>query len=663
VSLDPADSLLRSYLGKAFYEEKRTALASQQFTLAQTLDAQDPTPWLYQAIQQQSVNRPVEALESLQRSIELNDNRAVYRSRLLLDEDLAARSASLARIYDDLGFQQLAFVEGWKSLNVDPANHSAHRFLSDSYSVLPRHEVARVSELLQAQLLQPLNLIPVEPQLAASKLFILAGAEPTNPAFNEFNALFERNRISLYASGVAGTKGTFGDSLTLSALWDKLSMSVGQFHFETDGFRANNDLKEDIYNVFVQASPSHRTSVLAEFRAVRLDQGDIIRFDPDRFLPTRRDREDTDTVRLGFRHAYTPGSVLIAAAAYGKVDATTVLDPDTRLDLDDDGFAGEAQHLLSWEPFHVITGFGHFEGDRKTVFGLFGERLVLEDRPISHTNLYLYSSINYPKPLVTLLGASGDLFDGVIEREQVNPKLGLTWTPLTGTTLRAAAFRVLKRSLVSSQTIEPTQVAGFNQFFDDPEGTTAWRYGVALDQVLSRRLYVGAELSRRDLKVPFTDLSGEEPEVRRVDWREDLGRAYAYGTPHPWLVLSAEYYYERLRRDADFVGEEEILKARTHRLPLGIGVFHPSGLIARLKATYAHQSGDFGDPVSGTLSGSDDFWVLDAALAYRLPRRWGLISLEAKNLLDERFRYQELDPARPLFSPERLVLLKLTLVY
>ena len=44
----------------------------------------------------------------MQKAIELNDNRAVYRSRQLLDSDLAARSASLARIYSDLGFQQLA---------------------------------------------------------------------------------------------------------------------------------------------------------------------------------------------------------------------------------------------------------------------------------------------------------------------------------------------------------------------------------------------------------------------------------------------------------------------------------------------------------------------------------------------------------------------------
>src|SRR5206468_5927268 len=97
-----------------------------------------------------------------------NDSRAGDRSGLQLDSDRAARSASLGRIYSDLGFQQLALVEGWKSVNTDPSNFSAHRFLADSYSVLPRHEIARGSELLQSQLLQPINITPIQPRLAES---------------------------------------------------------------------------------------------------------------------------------------------------------------------------------------------------------------------------------------------------------------------------------------------------------------------------------------------------------------------------------------------------------------------------------------------------------------------------------------------------------------
>ena len=78
---------------------------------------------------EQTQNRPVEALRDLQKSIDLNNNRAVYRSKLLLDQDQAARGSSLARIYDNLGFEKRALMETAKSLSLDPASHSAHRFL------------------------------------------------------------------------------------------------------------------------------------------------------------------------------------------------------------------------------------------------------------------------------------------------------------------------------------------------------------------------------------------------------------------------------------------------------------------------------------------------------------------------------------------------------
>ena len=100
VGLDFTNSLLRSYLGKAYFEEKRDPLDARQFALAKQLDPLDPTPYLYDAIRLQSINRPVDAMLSMEKSIELNDNRAVYRSSQLLDSDRATRQANLAQIYD-----------------------------------------------------------------------------------------------------------------------------------------------------------------------------------------------------------------------------------------------------------------------------------------------------------------------------------------------------------------------------------------------------------------------------------------------------------------------------------------------------------------------------------------------------------------------------------
>ena len=326
-ALDTSNSLIRSYLGKAFFEERRDTLAGRQYQIAKELDPADPTPWFYDAIRKQTDNRPVEALKDLQQSIALNDNRAVFRSRFLLDDDLAARSASLGRIYQDLGFQQLALSEGWKSVAAQPGNFSAHRFLSDSYRVLPRHEIARVSELLQSQLLQPLNINPVQPQLGRSDLAVLQGSGPGQASLNEYNSLFLRNRFALQASGVAGSNETLGDELVHSAIYNKLSYSIGQYYYKTDGIRENNDQRNEIYNGYAQGMVSPKTSWMFELRYDEDEYGDLTMvIDPSvyDFSPTIRTVAEQKNGRLGFRHDFRPHSTLIGTAALdsGNTDIT-----------------------------------------------------------------------------------------------------------------------------------------------------------------------------------------------------------------------------------------------------------------------------------------------------------------------------------------------------
>lgn len=660
VSLDPSDSLLRSYLGKAYYEERNPALAADQFKLAEQLDPNDPTPWLYDAIRLQSVNRPVEALQSLQRSIELNDNRAVYRSRLMLDEDRATRSSSLARIYDDLGFQQLALVEGWKSLDRDPANYSAHRFLADSYSVLPRHDIARVSELFQAQMLQPLNLTPVQPQFTLSRSFILAGAGPADPSFNEFNALFERNRVSLLASGVVGSNDTWGEQLVVSGLWDRFSISVGQFHYESEGFRPNNDQTRDVYSILAQAAISPSTSILGIFRAFDFDRGDLqLRLDPDNFSTILRQEEDEYSARIGLRHDFSPRSTLLAWVGHAYATDRALVDVDFEITVKDKAYIGELQHILRLDRFDLISGFNYADVQLYIIQD-FADVATSERFHTQHATLYAYSLFRYIPDTTVTLGVSVDMLEGLgdIDTTQWNPKVGVTWAPHPSTTLRGALFRTFKRLLTNDQTLEPTQIAGFNQFFDDVNGTDTWRYGLAIDQELLPSLYAGLEASRRDLTVPLGATG-----VEKLDWQEDLGRAYLYWAPLRWLALGATYQYERLKRDPEARNFEQIAELRTHRIPVDVSLFHPTGLTLRLRGTYVNQRGDVSDAEGVVSSRGDDFLVFDAALTYRLPRRWGLLSLEARNLFDQRIHFQDTDPANPTIYPERLILARFTFAF
>ncbi|MBI5073706.1 MAG: TonB-dependent receptor [Nitrospirae bacterium] len=674
VSLDTGNALIRSYLGKAYHEEKRDSVASDQFIMAEAADPKDPTAFFYSALQKQTQNRPVEALQDLEKSMALNDNRAVYRSRLLLDEDQAARGASLARIYDDLGFQQLALSEGYKSVNADPANASAHRFLSDSYAALPRHEIARVSELLQAQLLQPVGLNPVQPHLADPGSFILQGSGPADAGFNEYNSLFNRSRFSLLMSGVVGSHNTFGDEMVVSGLHDRLSLSVGQFHYETDGFRKNNDVRQDIYNVFVQYSVSSRTSVQAEFRKEIKSYGDLaLRFFQDNFSETLRNKDEMTSARIGLHHSLGPGSDLIANIGYQKSKFTyhEIFPPViSSFDLDvvdDHSLSSEVQYLLKREKFDLIAGLGYFSIDRnvtsKYVFVAPPESVKdTMDNKISHENVYLYSKINFHKDFIFTLGLSADLLKGAnFDKDQLNPKFGLIWSPLPDTTIRAAIFRTLERTLTSSQTIEPIQVAGFSQFFDDGEGTDAWTYGIGIDQKLSKNVSAGLEYSHRQLDLPVKVISsGGSPVIKVADWKERFGRAYLYWTPHKWIALSAEYLYERFDRDPASFPEVEHLD--THRFPLAINFYHPSGITAKAKATYITQEGKF-SPLTSPFAVSDqsNFWLFDASIGYRLPKRIGMISIVGKNLFDKSFKYQDIDPKSPIIQPGRSVFFKLTL--
>ena len=55
--------------------------------------------------------------------------------------------------------------------------------------------------------------------------------------------------------------------------------------------------------------------------------------------------------------------------------------------------------------------------------------------------------------------------------------------------------------------------------------------------------------------------------------------------------------------------------------------------------------------------------VVDAAVGYRLPNRFGFVTLEGRNLLDEEFKFQDTDPANPQIYPERLILARFTLAF
>lgn len=659
--LDPNNALIRSYLGKAYYEERRNPLAEDQFNLAKERDPKDPTPYFYDAIRKQTSNRPVEALHDMQKAIALNDNRAVYRSSLLLDKDIAARGAALGRIYNELGFSQRGLVEGWRGLAQDPTDYTSHRLLSDSYSTLPRHDLAHASELLQSQMLQPINITPVQPRLAESQLFLLGGLGPSALSLNEFNPLFERNRFSLLTSGLVGSNNTYSDEVVHSGLWDNFSYSLGQFHYQTDGFRRNNDIDVNIYNAFVQGRITADLNVQAEYRHREVERGNLESFfsapvgsPQDDFVNTFRRRSESDTYRFGTHWSPTKQSDFLGSFIH--IDQFTAFGFD-KSDLNvarNRANIGEVQYIHRLGSIKSILGGGYSHLDTTESISQSG-------------NGYLYTHILYPSNIDWTLGISYNELDDtkfLKHLNTINPKFGLLWNLSSNTVFRAALFRTVNGSKLSYQTLEPVQVAGFNQIYDDDYRTEALRWGIGLDHKFNSILSGGIEISRRYLDIHNILENDENITIgENVDhWRESNYRAYLLWSPHPRWTGTLEYFRENFNN----VGEFSPLDTETQVIPIGLSYFDPNGLFVKFKSSFYNQSVNLDGEHP-----SDNTVFLDLSLGYRLPERRGLIEVQFQNLLDQNYRYEGLQDRQPTdtggvppfmpFSPEFTVFARLTL--
>ena len=558
-NLDPNDSLTRSYLGKAYYEQKNSKVAATEFELAKQLDPKDPTPWFYGAIKKQTENREVEAVQDMRKAIELNGNRAVYRSKLLLDDDLAARGSALGRIYNQVGFQRLGQLEAFNSLNSNPANYTAHRLLSDSYLNVPRHDMARVSSLLQAQLLQPINITPLQPQQAERNLLTVSGLGPTNPSMNEFNPLFARNQVSLLPSATAGSFNTWGNETVLSGIYDKFSGSLGQMHYATSGFRNNNDIDQNLYSAFLQGQISPNFNVMAEYRHADTENG---------FLPliftnsipelalqkqyqlfqqmTYRRHNTTDIYRIGSRWSPMPSSDLLTTIAYQDENEQLKEIQRSGTQYDNSNThsgSGEMQYLQRYKFVDSVLGAGLTRRDGHMV----NHYPDLYNRSNIHSvgaNGYAYFHANYPNRMIwTLgLGVNSLTFDTIgVDNTYVNPKVGLTWQVFDNTALRLAYFQTLRMVRIGEQTLEPVQVSGFNQLFDDVIGTRATRYGIALDQHINSELSAGVEISHRDLNIPAFNVDDNLP--TSSVWREQQYHGYLYWMPFKRVSVNLDYTF------------------------------------------------------------------------------------------------------------------------
>lgn len=672
--LDPANSSIRSYVGKAYYEEGRSELAQTQLDMAKQMDPNDPTPYLYDALKKQTENRPVEALHDLQQSMALNDNRAVNRSQQLLDSDRAARGASLARIYENLGFEQRGTLEAFTAIQEDPTNFSAHRFLADMYVNEPGREGAQLSEQLQAKLLQPVNINPVQPHLAVSQRSMLNSSSIGNSSFQDYTRVFEGNRPQLIVSGVAGSQGTLGDEATLSGLAGKFSYSLGQYHYQTDGYtrpygqtvgRHNAGQNHDIYDGFLQWAISDRVNAQFEYINRETSLGSL-----NQLLIPNNDYifEDgyslADNIYRGGANirVFDDDHILFSYINNNKItayDESSVTSPGAvGFDVKDNTDFYESQYIRNNELYSFQAGFSGFVSSSHFRDIFFDERFPSVFN-YSGNRGYSYFTHKFKNTLISTIGVSYDALEsggpflaptykvGPTTRfDAFSPKAGVVFNINPALKFRFAGFRENSRLILAPQTLEPTQIAGFNQYFDGLPNRYSWFYGGAIDWIVNDKTYTGVELSRREVY---------NQNVEGKIFNKNYLKAYVNLAIDDHWSYSLRYNYI----EKTFASENNSLF--THRVPLEVRYFGPFGFFSTLAGTFVSQT-------QTPSQVSTDFFLVDTSVGVRLPKRLGVVSFEVRNLFDRKYRYEDftVDEQASLFAasqfiPQRAVFGRITL--
>src|SRR5690606_15201258 len=171
IAIDTARSTLRGYVGKIYDEEGRS-VGGTVLAIAKALNEEDPTGYYYDELRKQHDNRLGDAFLDFTRSFEQTGRRSVHGAQLALDEDLLARSAGVGRLHSALGFDRRGLLAAWRAMMNDPTEYSAHRVAADLYAYRPGRQLARVNEVHQAILRQPLNVTPIQAQLGEVRPYV-----------------------------------------------------------------------------------------------------------------------------------------------------------------------------------------------------------------------------------------------------------------------------------------------------------------------------------------------------------------------------------------------------------------------------------------------------------------------------------------------------------
>jgi hypothetical protein len=443
-------------------------------------------------------------------------------------------------------------------------------------------------------------------------------------------------------------------------------------------------------------------------------------FDPDDFNPQLDRHFEADVFRIGARIDSGTSSTTLLSLIYSdrkeEIDlgttipiaglpcflltfpapvpppclATFSVNENNKAFADRETWQAEAQHIYQGDSFNIVSGIGHSIADLELSTALtatitddltglpvpiappdFSVNPVIDETEqtadIKDSRLYVYGNYETGYDITWTLGVSYDDYENEdLDFDEVNPKLGLQWQLNNSLVFRAAVLKYVAPALANNRSLEPTQVAGFNQSFDDASATISEQVAAAIDWRPRRDVYAGVSVSARDLESPaFVGVPDSLSEAIFEDQEEKHHRVYVNWALNSRWVLGIEAVYDLFETDDPSVDPDLPLEVKTKSYPVTLQYFHPSGFFGHLGSTYVDQ--EYTDQVDSE-SGDDSFTVTDLSVGYRLPKRRGAFSITVQNVTDEEFNYQddsyrtfEDEPSSGPYIPDRLVTGRLTL--
>lgn len=677
--LDPRVSLYQSSLGKALYQVRSFNKALEVFDYAKTLDPRDPTPHLYKGIALTDLNRPGEAIEEINRSIDLNDNTAIFRSRIMLDRDLAVRNFNLAKAYTQLGLGEWSYSKAVTAVKSDPTNGSAQLFLANAYLATRQRLSSAGSALLLYRLLSPAN-------------------QNTFSLYNDYTDMFEMPYARVLAEGGIGTwpnKNSIQDhSLEVYGGTPGTALRAFGSYQEDQGFRAvNGDAKGYTINVLGKWEPTVKNSLLAGYTYGERKTGDVSNFNDFSFpnSPNFRQFFHVRQYEAGYTHRFSPASLFLAYLMYQPTDINSfdrtqtpfifmgipvTLDERLQQAAGHESFNIQLQKQLILGSHTFIGGFDYFTGHLKFRSSDL-LRILFQGVPIAQATLldssgppdrtYSFYLMDYWKirpNLLVELGVWKDFaknsrqgFSRPLSNSLWSPRLGINYQVNSQHTLRLALQQNLStHNLRQPNSLVPTEVASFPWAINVDDGAIVREGGFAWEAQWNPKTFSVLRLNFHRISVPQFEVDQNLNE-RRVwwTWKRYLASFTVNRVLSPSWGLNTGLVWKRFVPDPNpvirILGEDFSMFAPF----AGLSFLHRTGWQGGVTTFLVQQH----------LKHRDDnpFGLVDLRFGKEFDNKRGKAILEVTNVFNRHFFFQREFVTLDAIFPARRIMFKLAFYF